>query len=187
MADGELLDEEGSGGSKKWNDVGGGTYQHGVGYEGATGSNGKKEGRKTKDRMKRLEKEFGKDVDRGEGEDLSVKELMKKVKMEGKRDKAEMEERSGVDSKGRLLVNGSKKRLAMRWFQLIGALGVGVAIIGTSIVRLLLHLYESKLTENLLIHSLPIRKCHHRPLPNPRYTSSIFYHFSPPLSPSTSF
>lgn len=135
VADGEL-DEEGGGGSKKWDDVGGGTYQHGVGYDSglAGGSSGKKEGRKTKDRMKRLEKEFGKDVVGGEGGRLSVKELMKKAKMEGKRDKAELAERSGVDSKGRLLVNGSKKRLVMRWFQLIGALGVGVAIISTSIV-----------------------------------------------------
>lgn len=112
----------------------GGNYELGVGFEKPTSTLGSKKQKKIKDQLKRLEKDFRKS-NLGEPEGESLKDRMKRIKVERKREKIELRERSGVDSKGRLVVLGQKKRAAMRWLQAVGALIVAFGSLGTALVR----------------------------------------------------
>lgn len=136
-------DEDGKGGwvpeapiRSEWQGTGG-EYRHGVGYDSQKGSSGKWSEAKIAERIRKLEKEFGSKGAGGgarDGPNLSMKERMKAAKEERRREKNELRERSGVDGKGRLVVMGAKKRAALRWAQGLGAVVVGAASIGASLV-----------------------------------------------------
>lgn len=137
------------GGKNEWEGTGG-EYRHGVGFDHPASD---KDKRKVKERMRRLEREFGerKGVGGGGWEGLSMKERMKKVKEEQRKEKADLVERSGVDSRGRLVVMGRRKRVALRWLQGFGALGVGIGSIGSALVRAFLSLrYSCSLADSFL-------------------------------------
>lgn len=90
--------------------------------------------KKQRERLKRLEKEFGVDSF-GEGVGRSIKERMNAAKEEERREKREGKVRSGVDGKGRLVIDvGRKKRVVLRWGEAIGAICVGFGSIGASLV-----------------------------------------------------
>ncbi|KAI5480916.1 hypothetical protein MNV49_006725 [Pseudohyphozyma bogoriensis] len=123
-------------GEPEWREKHGGIYQHGVGFEDSSATLGKSS-KKVEDRLRRLEKEFG-EGGKGKGArdetPLSLKEQMKKSSEERKREKQELMEKSGVDSKGRLVVLGPGKRSTMRWLQGICALMVGVGSVGGALL-----------------------------------------------------
>lgn len=79
---------------------------------------------------------------------MSMKAGMKAMKEERDRKKREELERSGVDEKGRLAVTGAKKRSALRWFQGLGAIVVGVGSVGATLVSL--QVYTPRLASNEL-------------------------------------
>ncbi|GAA5961443.1 hypothetical protein JCM3765_003582 [Sporobolomyces pararoseus] len=119
----------------------GGAYQHGVGYEREiTASNGKKgkiSEAKLASRIKKLEQKFVDNcptLQNREASGRSIKEGMKAMKEELRREKMEQRQRSGIDEKGRLLVAGVKKRNTMRWFQGVGAIVIAIASIGASVL-----------------------------------------------------
>lgn len=180
-------EEEGwvaEGGRHEWEGTGG-EYRHGVGFEEPVSE---KDKRKVKDRMRRLEREFGEKKGAGGGgwEGLSMNERMKRVKEERRKEKVDLVERSGVDSKGRLVVLGRRKRVALRWLQGSGALGVGVGSIGSALVRPSPRYSDARSLANPLLCSSrnPQRLPH---LPPPLLsTSSTSSPSSPSSSPSTS-
>jgi len=119
----------------------GGRYQHGIGYEretsGGAGTKGKLSEEKRASRMKKLERRFGVEESQpqaGSGEKRSMKDVMRAMNEEKQRERKREEERSGVDEKGRLVVVGRRKRNAMRWFQGLGDIGVGLGSIGAALV-----------------------------------------------------
>lgn len=138
----------GGGGRKEWDGKSGGEYRYGVGFEdGTVGKSKKRLEREVAERMKKLEREFGEGGAGGEGmgginnssgrkslNAMSMKERIEFGKAEKKREKLELVERSGVDSKGRLVVSGPKKRATLRWLQALCAVGVGFGSIGAAIV-----------------------------------------------------
>lgn len=63
-----------------------------------------------------------------------MKDVMRAMKEEKQRERQREEEQSGVDEKGRLVVVGRRKRNAMRWFQGLGDIGVGLGSIGAALV-----------------------------------------------------
>lgn len=137
----------GGGGRKEWDGKISGEYRHGVGFkDGTIGKSKKKLEREVAERMRKLQREFG---DGGEGEGnnfggekslnaMSMKERIEFGKAEKKKEKLELVERSGVDSKGRLVVSGPKKRAIIRWIQALGTIGVGFGSIGAAIVSFIL-------------------------------------------------
>ena len=112
--------------AKEWK---GADFSYGVGFDSAPTTSSKATAKK----FRRLEKEFG-----TISSAISAKEKeipsMEELKMEKLRERLRMEEMSGVDSSGRLIVVGKGKRTALRVFQGLGAFGVGVGSFGTLIV-----------------------------------------------------
>ncbi|GAA5981085.1 hypothetical protein JCM11641_001448 [Rhodosporidiobolus odoratus] len=123
-----------------------GEYRHGVGYDShsalkaadtSRGHGGKEA--KQAERMRRLEAKFGKGDTAspggaGRGKDLPLEELMRVPRKEQKKEKQEKKERIGVDSKGRLVTQGRRKRVALRWSQGIGPMVVGCGAIGAALL-----------------------------------------------------
>ncbi|KAK4700316.1 hypothetical protein P7C70_g5933, partial [Phenoliferia sp. Uapishka_3] len=149
----------------------GGEYRHGVGYDSHSHkprSDDPNQTRKIAERLRRLEKEFGvKGGEKAKGAKegpASFKETMEKVREDRKRlgaGKGEGEGKSGVDGKGRLVVEGPKKRKALRWFQGLGAVGVALGSIGASLVSLYLSSFFSiPLTKAHSKQHLPVNTVH---------------------------
>ncbi|GAA6061003.1 hypothetical protein JCM10212_001059 [Sporobolomyces blumeae] len=120
-----------------------GRYQHGVGYErGASGVTDPIDAEKRAKRMRRLERAFGRvgqaELEAGRADDpegtASLSTRMTRYKEHEKRERTERERRSGVDRKGRLVVDGRKKRTTMRWVQGVGSIVVGFGSIGAPVL-----------------------------------------------------
>ncbi|GAA6013561.1 hypothetical protein JCM10207_004775 [Rhodosporidiobolus poonsookiae] len=125
------LRDGGEGGKGEYH-LPGGDYLTGVGYAAPST---KPRGR-VDDRLRRLEAKFGSsspaDAAGGtsKGPPKNVKQAIRLARESRRRDKREAKERSGVDSKGRLVTVGKKKRVALRWAQGIGAVIVAVGSVG---------------------------------------------------------
>ena len=110
----------------------GADFSYGVGFDSAPTTSSKSTAKK----YRQLEKEFGtmsSTTTAKKREVLGVEEM----KMEKHRERLRLEELSGVDSSGRLIVVGKAKRTGLRVFQGLAAFGVGVGSFGTLIVSLL--------------------------------------------------
>lgn len=126
-----LIDERDKG---EWFEAAG-SYQQGVGFEGVSGSKRLGLGQKAAARMEKLERKFGQERST-DAAGVSAKQRMKEAKDATKAEKLEVQRTTGVDDKGRLVVMGRRKRLALRWFQAGGAVIVGIGSIGAAVVRL---------------------------------------------------
>ncbi|GAA6031570.1 hypothetical protein NBRC10512_004556 [Rhodotorula toruloides] len=110
-----------------------GSYQQGVGFEGVSGSKGLGLEQKAAARMEKLAQKFGEERPT-DAAGVSAKQRMKEAKDAKKAEKLEVQRTTGVDDKGRLVVMGRRKRLALRWFQAGGAVVVGIGSIGAAVL-----------------------------------------------------
>ncbi|BGP10220.1 hypothetical protein JCM10049v2_006103 [Rhodotorula toruloides] len=83
--------------------------------------------------MEKLERKFGQERST-DAAGVSAKQRMKEAKDATKAEKLEVQRTTGVDDKGRLVVMGRRKRLALRWFQAGGAVIVGIGSIGAAVL-----------------------------------------------------
>ncbi|KAL8284127.1 hypothetical protein RQP46_004876 [Phenoliferia psychrophenolica] len=138
----EATEEDGEGGwvpepafVGEW-EAPGGEYRHGVGFEPAS-SSGPHPPSKVADRLRRLEREFGRpaaNTTAAKEGPVSFKERLEAARVQRLKDKNREEEHTGLDKKGRLVVVGVRKRAALRWFQGLGAVGVAFGSIGASLL-----------------------------------------------------
>ncbi|GAA6046159.1 hypothetical protein NBRC10513_002154 [Rhodotorula toruloides] len=110
-----------------------GSYQQGVGFEGVSGSRRSRQEEQTAARMEKLERKFG-EQSAAHPANLSAKQRMKEARDAKRAERLEVQGATGVDDKGRLIVMGRRKRLALKWFQTGGAAVVGIGSIGASVL-----------------------------------------------------
>ncbi|KAM0756472.1 hypothetical protein T439DRAFT_376654 [Meredithblackwellia eburnea MCA 4105] len=125
-----------------------GDYNHGVGFnthstfsssnKSNSSSSSSPSSDKVAERLRRLEREFGSPTAppaKANAQDpLTFNERLEKAKRERLRQEKNFKNRNGVvDSKGRLITQGRRKRLALRWFQGLAPFVVGFTAIGASL------------------------------------------------------
>lgn len=123
-------DDESAGGDLSNLDWRGGEYQHGVGFDADTVSSAAS--KKLADRHRALERKFG------VGATVVAKAPKSREVMEQERkmEKRWEERETGVNRRGKLIIlEGRRKRVALRVLQGAAAFGTGFASIGTAIVR----------------------------------------------------
>ncbi|BGP18638.1 hypothetical protein JCM10213v2_006704 [Rhodosporidiobolus nylandii] len=119
-----------------------GTYQHGVGFNSHDGAarphppSKSAAGEKLKDRLANLERKFGSSTSSSFPPFAGIppRDGARAMRARQREEKKEAKALRGVDSKGRLVTQGRRKRATLRWAQGIGAVVVGCGSIGAALL-----------------------------------------------------